>query len=92
MEKIGVPKLPSDQSASLIYLPGRDLLALGQVSRHGVGNQAPKSKVIPRNLWKIRIIDAMASCERAKMTPSCEDADPFSKCGGTTQNPTQYHA
>jgi hypothetical protein len=43
-------------------------------------------------MWKIRIIDTVASGERAKMTPSCEDADSFSKCGGTIQKRPQRHA
>jgi hypothetical protein len=43
-------------------------------------------------VWKIRIIDTVASGERAKMTPSCQDADSFSKCGGTIQKLSQRDA
>jgi hypothetical protein len=43
-------------------------------------------------VWKIRIIDTVASGERAKMTPSGQDANPFSKCGGTTQKLSQRDA
>ena len=92
MEKIGVPKLPSDQNTSSIHLRGRDLLVPSQISCHGVGNFATKSKFVSGTVWKIRIIDTVASGQRAKMTPSCQDADSFSKCGGTTQKRAHRHA
>ena len=43
-------------------------------------------------MWKIRIIDTVASGERAKMTPSCADAKFVSKGNGcaekfTNRNP-----